>query len=361
MALMKRRILARALEKRQAQIARTRPSLFAANRIAKSLSTSHAPGVPLKTATVFYDRKNAVTGRALEREFTRRGVKTQGIGLIGRDPNTVGRDPKSLKKLSRAEAVVFLTGGRKSQFDSFADLIVEQAEARKKTKRGTRLALIYGIEDMKSTRTLAATAKQASLMREFSRKTFNAVRGAREIRVITPAGANLTFTLSPRIRWGIDNGIITKNYWGNLPAGEVFTAPLRVNGTAIIDGAMFGVGRTEKTPIRVQIKDGRAILGSISCASESVKRKFIKQLTSDRNSSRIGELGLGTNVTIKKVMGNDLVDEKIPGVHIAFGDPYAADTGARWKSEEHNDGILLKPTIIVDGKTIMRNGKSLLI
>jgi leucyl aminopeptidase (aminopeptidase T) len=47
-----------------------------------------------------------------------------------------------------------------------------------------------------------------------------------------------------------------------------------------------------------------------------------------------------------------LQDEKMPGVHIAFGDPYASETKADYNSKLHVDALILKPDIFVDGKQI---------
>ena len=362
MGLASRKALLKTLQSRQDRIAQTRPNLFAANRIVKQLSTSHSPGKPIKTASVFYDRKNAVAGRAMEREFRRRGIKTEALGLIGTNPNTVGGAGPTIQRMGGAHAVVFLTGGKKNQFDAIADILTNKAEARMKTKYGSRLALIYGIEDTASRRTLAATAKESFLTRQFTKRTLQVVSGSKEIKVMTRAGTNLTFTLSPRIKWLMEEGQITKDAWGNMPAGEVYTTPLKVNGTVVIDGFMDVIGKTGHAPIRAQLRDGKVVINSITCPSEKMKQRFIQMLKAGKNCDRVGELGLGTNVTIKQILGNVLVDEKIPGVHIAFGDPYGEWTGAKWRQPdgEHHDAILMKPTILVDGKPIMREGKSLL-
>ena len=52
----------------------------------------------------------------------------------------------------------------------------------------------------------------------------------------------------------------------------------------------------------------------------------------DENSDRVGEFAIGTNIGVRDVIGNILQDEKIPGIHIAFGNPYGAHTGADWYS-----------------------------
>ena len=53
----------------------------------------------------------------------------------------------------------------------------------------------------------------------------------------------------------------------------------------------------------------------------------------------MGEFAIGTNIGVHDVIGNILQDEKIPGVHIAFGNPYGAHTGAEWYSlDAHRRG-----------------------
>ncbi|MFA5125415.1 MAG: aminopeptidase [archaeon] len=360
MGLASRRVLASRLRAKQRKIALVRPNMFAANRIVKHLTTSHSHGKKVKTATVFYDKQNAVLGRALEKEFRKKRVKTQALGLIGSDSVSGKGYLKSLRKPARAEAVVFLASDMKQKYEDLHNFLIKSAEDRRKTFRGTRFADIYGMNNTRMRRVLTLDSLSLINMRKFTGKTFEALQGSREIKVSTSNGTNVVFILSPRIKWAKDNGILSKNYWGNLPAGEVFTAPMSVNGRIVIDGFSFGLGNLANNPITVLVKNGRAILSSVKCTNLKIKQKFIQQLLKDKNSSRIGELGFGTNVGIKKEHGSILIDEKIPGIHIAFGDPLSGDTKARWKSDQHNDSIITKPTVIVDGRKIMQKGKSLL-
>jgi leucyl aminopeptidase (aminopeptidase T) len=55
-------------------------------------------------------------------------------------------------------------------------------------------------------------------------------------------------------------------------------------------------------------------------------------------------------------MGNVLEDEKVLGTcHIAFGDN--STFGGKVRAGIHVDGILLRPTIKLDGKILMKNGQ----
>ena len=81
--------------------------------------------------------------------------------------------------------------------------------------------------------------------------------------------------------------------------------------------------------------------------------------SADENSNRVGEFAIGTNTALTHVIGNILQDEKIPGVHIAFGHPYAEHTGAKWVSKTHIDCVGRDFDIWFDGEQVMRGGRFL--
>jgi leucyl aminopeptidase (aminopeptidase T) len=74
------------------------------------------------------------------------------------------------------------------------------------------------------------------------------------------------------------------------------------------------------------------------------------------NGNRAGEFAIGTLASLKKLVGNLLQDEKMPGLHVAFGNPYPQFTGANWDARIHVDVIPSCCTIEVDGRVIMRDG-----
>jgi len=64
--------------------------------------------------------------------------------------------------------------------------------------------------------------------------------------------------------------------------------------------------------------------------NKELESDFWKYTYTNANSDRVGEFAIGTNIELKEVIGHILQDEKFPGIHIAFGDPYGAHTGADW-------------------------------
>jgi len=194
-------------------------------------------------------------------------------------------------------------------------------------------------------------------------KVLETVRKAKQIRATTPAGTNLVADLNPNYRWVKTSGIISTEKWGNLPGGEVFTTPGEVNGTFVIDGVVGDYlcekfGDLKANPLTIHIKGNRLIEAHSS--NKELKDDFWAYTHKDENSNRVGEFAIGTNIELKDVIGEILQDEKYPGVHIAFGNPYGAHTGAEWFSSTHIDVVGRNFDIWVDGEQIMRSGQFLI-
>jgi aminopeptidase len=194
-------------------------------------------------------------------------------------------------------------------------------------------------------------------------KVLETVRKAKQIRAKTPAGTDLVADFNPNYQWVKTSGIISPEKWGNLPGGEVFTTPGEVNGTFVIDGVVGDYlcakfGDLKSNPLTIQVKGNRVI--AAHSANKELKDDFWAYTHTDENSNRVGEFAIGTNIELKDVIGEILQDEKYPGVHIAFGNPYGAHTGAEWYSSTHIDVVGRNFDIWVDGEQIMRGGQFLI-
>jgi aminopeptidase len=188
----------------------------------------------------------------------------------------------------------------------------------------------------------------------------DAVKGARHIEVQAPSGTDLRATFDPtKLRWKPCPGFYTEPAtWGNLPEGETFTSPVDVEG--VIGAEVLGDHFSEKcgvldSPAKFHIAGAR--VKKVEMDDKAIQAELEEYLQQDPNSNRVGEYAIGTNVALKKLCGNLLQDEKVPGVHIAFGDPYAYETGADWACPSHLDVLATKSTIKVDGQYLMKNGE----
>jgi len=194
-------------------------------------------------------------------------------------------------------------------------------------------------------------------------KVVEKLRQAKQVRARTEAGTDLVADLNPHYRWLKTSGIISPEKWGNLPGGEVFTTPGEVNGTFVIDGVVGDwlcakFGDLKKTPLTIRVKANRVT--EAHSENHDLEEDFWRYTHTDENSDRVGEFAIGTNIELKDVIGQILQDEKYPGVHIAFGNPYGAHTGAEWYSSTHIDVVGRRFDIWVDDEQIMEKGQFLL-
>ena len=205
------------------------------------------------------------------------------------------------------------------------------------------------------------------LVDRLSQKVLDRVRRATRIRATTAAGTDITAEMNPGYKWFKTSGIISPEKWGNLPGGECFTAPGEVNGTFVVDGVVGDwlcarYGLLDLTPLTIQIAGNRIV--SCSSTNKQLESDFWAYTHTDENSDRVGEFAIGTNLGVERVIGNILQDEKFPGIHIAFGNPYGEHTGAPWRCSTHIDVVGLRFNIWLESESgqeqIMRDGRFLI-
>ncbi len=182
------------------------------------------------------------------------------------------------------------------------------------------------------------------------------VNSAVFMELSTPDGTRLSFSIEGRRAEG-DDGLLTRpGSFGNLPAGEVYLAPLE--GTA--EGVMvIGYAPTRKLdpPLTLTIRGGEVV----AVAGDDPHRDWLEKKFAESSKNRnIAELGIGTNDRATRP-DNVLEAEKILGtVHIAFGDN--TGFGGVVSTPFHEDYVLYNPTLAgikQDGSRvlILDNGK----
>jgi aminopeptidase len=190
-------------------------------------------------------------------------------------------------------------------------------------------------------------------------QVYDKVRTAQKIHVTSAKGSDVTATFHPDWKWiPCDARYVTQGKWGNLPEGEVFTAPATLDGVLVCDvlgdffSEKYGV---LKTPLMLTVKHG--FITEVSSEDEAMAHEVQSYLFSVPNGNRAGEFAIGTLTSLTGLVGNLLQDEKLPGLHVAFGNPYPEFTGADWDAQIHVDVIPTNCTIEVDGQIIMRDGQ----
>lgn len=181
------------------------------------------------------------------------------------------------------------------------------------------------------------------------------------VRLTTALGTDLELEITGR-QVMRDTGLFHKPHdHGNLPAGECYIAPIedRTNGVFVVDKSFPGILVQE--PIYLTVERGRVV--EITGGSEAQK---LLDMIHDGERKPFGEgcrvvceLGIGTNPKAR-LQGNVLTDEKVMGtVHVAIGHNALASYGGQNRAPLHLDGVIGKPTLVVDGETLIKDGKYL--
>ena len=194
-----------------------------------------------------------------------------------------------------------------------------------------------------------------------TRRVYEVVRHAARIEVATALGTELVATFNPDYRWvPCDGRYWEQGQWGNLPEGETFTAPWRLDGLLV--GESMGDHFSERyglfaEPVRLRVRDSRVV--AVEAHTPELRAEIEAYFAQHPMSNRAGEFAIGTNVGLTRIIGNFLQDEKFPGVHVAFGDPYGPVTGADWSCPSHVDVLASHADVVVDGRSVMEAGRIL--
>jgi leucyl aminopeptidase (aminopeptidase T) len=317
-----------------------------------------------ENVVIITDRETERLADALKKKAAEIGAEVQkfimeDFGTRPDDGEHAIQFPSAIgNALKNAQVSFYIAQGKKGELQSFRIPMLKVVEEHK---------LRHGhmpnfIEDMMS----QGMAADYTKIQEISKKVYNLASKAKQIRVTTSGGTDVTATFDQKYKWVICDGNIKAGHWSNLPDGEVFSSPVDTKGKVVVDGCLGDFfnkkyGDLSKTPLSYELQNSRCVKGSVRCLNAELKKEFEEYtFNTDENSDRVGEFAIGTNIGLTKLICNLLQDEKFPGVHIALGSPYPDKTGAEWESTAHNDGVMRNVTIEIDGKKIMENSRFLI-
>jgi leucyl aminopeptidase (aminopeptidase T) len=307
-----------------------------------------------ETCVLIADEENREIAAALARQFEAAGARLQSFVLEELSSRPLERLPEPIgRALEGASVSCFVASAKTGELPVRMEMTAIVNRRRIRHAHMVNMAPRIMLEGMR------ADFRKVDAL---SRWVLERVRGARTMRCTSSAGSDITVTLDPKLAWIKTSGLISPEKWGNLPGGEVFTSPGNVEGIFVCDGVLGDwlaakYGDMRENPLTVTIERSRIV--DLACPRADVLADLRAYTTRHENGNRVGEFALGTNIALRDVIGQILQDEKIPGVHIAFGHPYAEHTGADWTATTHIDVVGRDFDVLVDGVPIMRKSRYL--
>jgi len=184
------------------------------------------------------------------------------------------------------------------------------------------------------------------------------LKDSKKVEVYSKSGTNLKFSVARR-QWLIDDGVISDediergDVILNLPTGEVFTAPVEdsINGVFVMDTPRYYKGQ-KIAGLKLTFENGK-LVDFKAREGETEFKELLDTNTGDKD--RFAEFGIGINADAE-LNAPLILEEKAMGtIHIAIGDNRSF--GGNNNSTLHVDLISVNPTVKVEGKIIMENGK----
>jgi leucyl aminopeptidase (aminopeptidase T) len=215
----------------------------------------------------------------------------------------------------------------------------------KASEKGARIATMAGVSEE-----ILRRFSQVDLLQMKARTNRLADMLDRGTRVLLSSkkGTELSFSIAGRIAHGRKASIFDQpGYWGNIPCGEAFIAPVEdsVDGRLVIDASIGGIGLVDGDA-RFRIVRGKLV----EIEGGAAARRF-EALLDAPAKRQVAEFGIGTNDKAR-ITGSTIEDEKALGTcHVAFGNN--AFFGGTNQVDLHIDCVMRAPTVVIDDRIIM--------
>lgn len=206
-------------------------------------------------------------------------------------------------------------------------------------------------------------------LRNNARNLKEKVDAGKRVRVTSPGGTDVTFSIDGRKGHYDDGNFRSPGQGGNLPTGEVYMSPVNgsTEGVIVFDGTVDLDTSAEMPDVPVKVRFDKGYAVEITGKDTAKKLNELLDRTAamarekglkdeERNTRHLGELGIGLNPNAR-ISCNVLEDEKVGGtVHFAIGMNLENDAHALI----HLDSLVLRPDLFIDGEQIMKEGKLLI-
>ena len=292
--------------------------------------------------------------------------------LVIANPSTLGLGERLRGEAGRAgaEALLVLMADRRAHGEEPPDAIAaamarsdvvlcptvkslsHTAARRHANEAGARIATLPGVTEETLARVMSADMDG---LRRKGGAVAAALDAGSEARIISESGSDLRLSLAGRNAISDDGNLREPGAFGNLPCGEGFIAPIETegDGVLVVDGTIAGIPN-DAEPVELRVEGG-----NLTSASGPAGAALLETLSgAGPLGTGVAELGIGTNE--KAILtGNLIEDEKILGTcHVAFG--ASAGIGGTVQVPIHIDCVVMRPTVEIDGRAIVRDGELLL-
>jgi leucyl aminopeptidase (aminopeptidase T) len=245
-----------------------------------------------------------------------------------------------------------------------ADVWIEYAVAyllhtqayKEALKNGARYICLTGMDAVMMVKTIGRV--QYELLLKLGKMLCEIVQKADKVEVYSPAGTHL-IALNQGRRTRQSGKLADTKGEPIMLGGQISWCPMEetINGRLVFDGALWPPAELGKLrgPVELTVKNG-AVTEVKGGAEARIFEQWLAQFN-DPNMYRIAHYSLGFNPGVTQPTGRIVEDERIFGcIEMGMGSQGAQIMGKTWSAASHTDGVVLAPTILLDGVAMEKDG-----
>ncbi len=272
------------------------------------------------------------------------GCETVVVSMNAREMGGEEPPPAVAAAMREADAVVVQTSHSMTHTNA----------EREALRAGARVCNIREVDEEMMVR--GGMTADYEVVDRVTRRAVELLQEARMARVTTREGTDLQMVLQGRPAFGLSGFAREPGQFSGLPDGEAAIAP--VEGTT--EGVVVNPYLIEKIgpvgePFRMEVQKGRIVRVEGGREAQALQEILDRKDPNARNFA--AELALGTNPACRIIPKSREVKKRLGQAHVALGDNLSL-AGAV-ESAVHLDIVLLRPTVIVDGEVVVRDGDPL--
>ena len=227
---------------------------------------------------------------------------------------------------------------------------------KKALENGARYTCLTGMDVIMLVNTVGRVNYDVLL--EFGEYLTDKVHRSNEVIVTDKNGTNLVGYNQGR---GVKHSgqRATKKGYPVMLGGQVSWCPVEetINGKLIFDSALFPPDTLGLLNSNVELTLEKGVVTKIEGGKDAaIFEKWLSKFN-DPNMFRLAHYSIGFNPGVTKPTGRIVEDERLFGcIEMGIGSQGASLMGSCWDAASHTDGIVSKPTILLDGYKLEENG-----
>ena len=227
---------------------------------------------------------------------------------------------------------------------------------KKALENGARFTCLNGMDVIMLVNTVGRV--NYDVLIEFGEYLTDKVHRSNEVIVTDKNGTNLVGYNQGR---GVKHSgqRATKKGYPVMLGGQVSWCPVEetINGKLIFDSALFPPDTLGLLNSNVELTLEKGVVTKIEGGKDAaIFEKWLSKFN-DPNMFRLAHYSIGFNPGVTKPSGRIVEDERLFGcIEMGIGSQGASLMGACWDAASHTDGIVSKPTILLDGYKLEENG-----